>query len=149
MTTAFSYIDEDLYTAVNGSLTSKASTTLFLPTVSRRLLKDASHDGMNTWLSVTVPGGGSARVTIHTESREWPGVVGCPAQGTFTITKQVIGSFVFYQNADFENGFGANPQCLLGSMTITSDVPILAVASFITDVIQGDQEANFQVPVLR
>ena len=149
MTTAFSYIDEDLYTAVNGSLTSKASTTLFLPTVSRRLLKDASHDGMNTWLSVTVPGGGQALVTIQTESREWPGVAGCPAQGSFSITKLVTGSFVFYQNADFENGFGANPVCLLGSMTITSDVPILAVASFITDVIQGDQEANFQVPVLR
>jgi hypothetical protein len=134
-----SEIDEDLYTAVNGVPVARASKTNFLPMVQRRLGADSSHVGRNSWVSVSVPGGGSATLTLRS--------VGGPreseAPATYTVTKVITGSFIFYQHADSENGFGANAACFDGAMVITSDVAVVAVASSITDLERGDGEGVY------
>jgi hypothetical protein len=146
MTTAGSFVDEDLYTAVNGSPNANAATKLAFPSTHRRIGKDASHDGLNSWLSVSAPGGGAASVNLTTASRNYSRAgLTCDSAGAFSTTAQFNGAFVFYQNADTGNGLGANPACMAGSTTLTSNVPVLAVSSFINDRIGGDQEANFQV----
>ncbi|MGD9934468.1 MAG: hypothetical protein AB7T37_12215 [Dehalococcoidia bacterium] len=61
----------------------------------------------------------------------------------FEPVASITGSFIFYQNADSENGFGANPTCFDGGMIITSNVPVVAVASSITDLKQGDGEGVY------
>jgi hypothetical protein len=134
-----SEIDEDLYTAVNGVPVARASKTNFLPMVQRRLDADSSHDGRNSWVSVSVPGGGSATLTL----RSVGGPCESEAPATYTVTKVITGSFIFYQNADSENGFGANPACFDGAMVITSDVAVVAVASSITDLERGDGEGVY------
>jgi hypothetical protein len=131
--------DEALYTAVNGVPSANASTTQFLPLVFRRVGKDATHDGINSWISVSVPGGGIATLTLRMRG-------GCTADDfdkPYTTTKTITGSFVFYQNADSDNGFGENPVCFDGGGTITSTVPILAVASAINDLIPADGEGVY------
>jgi len=62
-------------------------------------------------------------------------------QTVYTTTRAISGSFVYYLNADADNGFGQNPACFSGSGTITSDVPVVAVASYISDLWSGDGEA--------
>ena len=134
-----SELDENIYTAVNGIPSVNASKILSFPLVLRRLGKDSLHDGRNSWISVSVPGGGSANLTIR-----FVGVcTGADPLKVYTTTRTISGSFVFYQNADFENGFGENPSCFNGAGTITSDVPVLAVASFITDLFIGDGEGVY------
>jgi hypothetical protein len=131
--------DENLYTAVNGVPSTNAQRDLFFPVVLRRVGKDGVHDGRNSWISVSVPGGGTANITL----RMVGGCTAADSQKVYTTTKAVIGSTVFYQNADSENGFGANPECFAGSGTITSDVPVVAVASYISDLWSGDGEALY------
>ena len=132
-----SEIDENLYTAVNGVPSANAARNLFFPSLLRRVGKDGNHDGRNSWISVSVPGGGVANVTFR--------MVGlCLAtenQTVYTTTRAISGSFVYYLNADADNGFGQNPACFSGSGTITSDVPVVAVASYISDLWSGDGEA--------
>ena len=66
----------------------------------------------------------------------------------FTATKSISGSFVFYQNLDTENGLGATPACFSGGMIITSDVPIVGIASYISDLASGDQEGVYNgIPI--
>ena len=133
-------LDEDLYTAWNGIPSAKAARTLAFPLIVRRFDRDASHDGVNSWISVSVPGGGVANLTIRavgTCSPSGPDVV-------YTTTRRITGSFVFYQNAETDTGLGANPPpCFYGTVTITSDAPILGVASYLTDRSPGDGEAVY------
>jgi hypothetical protein len=131
--------DEDLYTAVNGVPAVRAAKTLRLPVILRRYLADDSHVGENSWVSVTVPGGGTANLTL----RSIGGCTSATLTDVYTTTKQINGSFIFYENADTDSGFGSNPACFAGAMTITSDVPVVAVASFISDLGSGDQEGVY------
>ncbi|MEP6871839.1 MAG: hypothetical protein ABI939_08325, partial [Anaerolineaceae bacterium] len=54
MTSPGSYIDEDLYTAVNGVPISRATTSAKFPLIFRRAYKSGGLDGYNTWVSVAV-----------------------------------------------------------------------------------------------
>jgi hypothetical protein len=59
----------------------------------------------------------------------------------------VNGSFYFYQNSangsGTENGFGQDPTCFYGSMTITSSAPILAIAASTSDLFTGDLDGTY------
>ena len=70
----------------------------------------------------------------------------CEETGSRTATKQIAGSFVFYQNADSDSGFGPPvPACAWAGMTITSDVPIIVVAALVNDMPNnpGDTDSMF------
>jgi hypothetical protein len=143
MTTAFSFVDEPLYTAVNGLPTDRATTTAKFPLIFRRAYQSGSRFGYNSWVSVSVADGGSANVTVTTVNDPTAGAPGCGAPATYVTTKTVNGSFIFYQNLDGDNGLGANPACLWGGMTITSDRPIIAIANVTNDLNQGDNDGLY------
>lgn len=143
MTTAGSYVDEDLYTAVNGVPTDRATTTAKFPLIFRRAYKASGLDGYNTWVGVSVASGGVANLTIQSVNDTSNSAPGCNAPATYTTTKQINGSFIFYQNADLDNGFGQNPLCFWGGMTITSDVPIIAIADATNDLNPGDNDGLY------
>ncbi len=143
MTSAGSFVDSDLYTAMNGIPLSKAATKWYLPYVVRRDERDSSHDGRNSWLSVAVVGGGSANLSLSTATSGVRVLPNCLVTGTFPAKKTITGSFVFYQNLDQDNGLGSNPTCIVGAMTITSDVPIIVVVDVVDDLIRGDQEGGY------
>ena len=131
MTFAGSFVDEDLYTAVNGIPAERASTTAKFPLVFRRVYNTSSLDGFNSWVSVSVADGGTANVTLTTVNDTTTGAPGCGAAATYTATYTITGSFIFFQNLDDPavNGLNATPGCLWGGMTITSDNGIIAIAN--------------------
>lgn len=141
--TPTSDVDTDLYTAVNGVPTIRATTTAKLPLIFRRAGARSGLSGYNTWVSVSVADGGSATVTLTAINDTSNGVPGCTAPATYTTTKTITGSFVFYQNADSENGFGQNPSCFWGGMTITSDKPIIAIGNATNDLNLGDNDGLY------
>ena len=143
MTTAGSFVDEPLYTAVNGVPTDRAAATAKFPLVFRRAYKSGGADGYNSWVSVTVADGSTANVTLTTINDTTTGAPGCSSPATYTATKAVAGSFIFYQNADSDNGLNANPGCLWGGMTITSDKPIIAIANVTNDLNRGDNDGLY------
>lgn len=143
MTSPGSYIDEDLYTAVNGVPTDRATTSAKLPLIFRRAGAGGGLSGYNTWVSVSVADGSTANVTLTAINDTSNGVAGCNAPATYTATRSVSGSFVFYQNADSDNGFGQNPTCFWGGMTITADKPIIAVANATNDLVPGDNDGLY------
>lgn len=143
MTTAGSYVDEDLYTAVNGVPTDRATTKVRLPLVFRRAYASGGSFGYNSWVSVSVAGGGAASLTIETVNDPTSGAPGCGAAYTSTVTRSITGSFIFYQNLDSDNSFSPNPSCFWGGMTITSDVPIIAIADVTNDLNVGDNDGLY------
>ena len=145
MTSPGSFIDVDLYTAANGVPIPRATTSAKFPLIFRRAYKAGGLDGYNTWVSVTVANGGTANLTITAVNDTSNGVAGCNGAATYTATKQVVGSFVFYQNLDdpSTNGFGATPTCFWGGMVITSDTPIIAIADATNDLAPGDNDGLY------
>jgi len=143
MTAPGSFIDEDLYTAVNGIPTDRATTTAKFPLIFRRAYASGGLSGYNTWVSVSVPGGGTANVTITAINDTSNSAPGCNAAATYTSTKQITGSFIFYQNLNTDNGFGQAPGCFWGGMKITSDVPIIAIANATNDLNVGDNDGLY------
>ncbi|WBL35020.1 hypothetical protein O0235_09495 [Tepidiforma flava] len=113
MTAPGSFVDEDLYTAVNGIPVNKATTTAKLPLIFRRAYKTGSFSGYNTWVSVSVADGGTANVTITAINDTSNTAPGCNAPGTYTTTKTITGSFIFYQNAETDTGLGPTSAGLL------------------------------------
>jgi len=144
MTAPGSFIDLDTYTAAKGIPVGRATTTAKVPLIFRRAYSAGSNFGYNTWVNVTVADGGTANVTLTSINDTTNAAPGCSAAATFTTTKQVNGSFIFYQNADTDTGFGPNPPaCFWGGMTITSDKPIIAVANATNDLNVGDNDGLF------
>lgn len=143
MTAPGSYIDTDTYTAANGVPAVRATTVAKLPLIFRRAYATGANFGYNTWVSVTVANGGTANLTLTSINDTTNAAPGCQAAATYTITKQITGSFIFYQNADSDNGFGQNPSCFWGGMTITSDTPIIAVANATNDLNTGDNDGLY------
>src|SRR5439155_8075421 len=104
--------------------------------ISRRFGAVNGHDGVNTWVSVAVPGGGTANITLRTVFTALEDVPVCIADGVYFAKAKVSGSFVFFQNANTDNGLGPKPPaCALlgGGMIITSDVPIVAATGYVVD----------------
>ena len=143
MTSAGSFVDEDLYTAANGIPTDRATTTAKLPLIFRRAYKSGSSSGYNTWVSVATADGSTANVTLTSINDTSNSAPNCSAAATYTATKAVVGSFVFYQNLDSDNGFGQAPGCFWGGMTITSDKPIIAIADATNDLNLGDNDGLY------
>ena len=143
MTSPGSYIDEDLYTAANGIPFSRATNSAKLPLIFRRAYSTGGLSGYNTWVSVATADGSTANVTLTSINDTSNAAPGCNAAATYTTTKAVNGSFLFYQNADSDNGFGQNPTCFWGGMTITSDKPIIAIADATNDLSQGDNDGLY------
>jgi hypothetical protein len=143
MTSPGSYIDTDLYTAVNGVPTVRATTTAKFPLVFRQAYKSGGLSGYNTWISVSVADGSTASLTITAINDTSNSAPGCNAPATYTTTKSVTGSFIFYQNADSDNGFGSNPSCFWGGVTITSDKPIIAIGNATNDLNEGDNDGLY------
>lgn len=145
MTTAGSFIDESLYSAVNGVPVARATMSVKLPLIFRHAYKAGSSDGYNTWISVSVADGGSANLTITAINDTQNAAPACSAAATYTATRSITGSFIFYQNLDdpSRNGFGALPSCFWGGMTITSDRPIIAIANVTNDLNAGDNDGTY------
>ncbi len=143
MTSPGSYIDEDLYTAVNGVPTDRATNTAKLPLGLRRIGSGGGLSGYNTWVSVSVADGSNATVTINsvTDASNTPS--SCGASASYSTTKVVAGSFIFYQNLDSDNGLGSNPACWWGGFTITSDKPIIVIADVTNDIFPGDNDGLY------
>ncbi|HNM79061.1 MAG TPA: hypothetical protein PKI89_11870, partial [Tepidiformaceae bacterium] len=144
MTSPGSMIDEDLYTAVNGVPTDRATTSAKLPLIFRRAYASGGAGGYNTWVSVSVANGGTANLTITAINDTSNSAPGCNAPGTYTATKTITGSFIFYQGLTTDSGIGATPPgCFWGGMTITSDVPIIAIADATNDLNVGDNDGLY------
>lgn len=145
MTSPGSFLDEDLYTAVNGVPTDRATTSAKFPLIFRRAYSGGGSYGYNTWVSVAVADGSTATVTVTAINDTSNGAPGCTAAATYTSTKTISGSFIFYQNSDDSsaNGFGANPGCFWGGMTITSDKPIIAISDATNDLNNGDNDGLY------
>ncbi len=143
MTSPGSFIDEDLYTAVSGVPTDRATTTAKFPLIFRRAYASGGLFGYNTWVSVIVPGGGTANLTITAINDTSNSAPGCNAAATYTSNMVVNNSTVIYQNLDSANGFGAAPNCFWGGMKITSDVPIIAIANATNDLNVGDNDGLY------
>lgn len=143
MTNGGSFVDEDLYTAANGVPLGRGTTIARFPLVVRRLGQNGSGYGQNTWVSVSPANGGSATLTITSvaDTVSTPG--SCPSAASYTTTVTISAPTVFYQNLDSNNGFGAAPTCFYGSMTITSNAPILAVADSTNDLYNGDLDGMY------
>jgi hypothetical protein len=141
--------DEDLYTAVSGVPTDRATLTAKFPLIFRRIGAAAGCAGgnavcgYNTAVSVATADGGSANVTITTVTDTSNTPASCGAQATYTTTLTIITSTVLYQNLDGNNGLGANPTCLWAGMKITSDKPIIAVANVTNDLNTGDNDGLY------
>lgn len=141
-----SYIEQHPYTAVSGVPTDRASTKVRLPLIFRRVYATGGYSGFNSWVSVSVVGGGTANLTI--EAIPDPTAPTCGSGSPQTVTKVIQGSFIFYQNSNSagstgNNGFQSTPGCFWGGMTITSDVPIIAVANVTSDLYVGDNDALY------
>ena len=144
MTSPGSFVDEDLYTAVNGVPTDRATTSAKLPLIFRRAYASGGAGGYNTWVSVSVANGGTANLTITAINDTSNSAPGCNAPGTYTATKTITGSFIFYQGLTTDSGIGATPPgCFWGGMTITSDVPIIAIADATNDLNVGDNDGLY------
>lgn len=145
MTTAGSFVDEDLYSAVNGVPVARATTSAKLPLIFRHAYQAGSSDGYNTWVSVSVADGGTANLTISAVNDTQNGAPGCSAPATYATARTISGSFIFYQNLNdaSRNGFGALPSCFWGGMTITSDRPIIAIANATNDLYSGDNDGTY------
>lgn len=135
--------DTDLYTAVNGVPTDRATNSAKFPLVFRRAYKSGGLDGYNTWIGVSVASGGTANLTITAVNDTSNSAPGCAAAATYTSSKTITGSFIFYQNLDSDNGFGAAPGCFWGGVTITSNVPIIGIADATNDLNVGDNDGLY------
>lgn len=145
MTSPGSFIDEDLYTAINGVPTGRATNTAKFPLIFRHAYSSGGGaNGYDSAVSVAVADGGTANVTLTTVGDPTTGAPGCTG-GTFTSTRTITGSFIFYQGlADGTvNGLGASPTCLWGGMVITSDKPIIATANVTNDLNLGDNDGMY------
>ena len=73
MTSAGSFVDEDLYTAVNGVPTDRATTSAKFPLIFRRAYATGGLGGYTTWLSVMVASGGTPNlpITASSSTRRW------------------------------------------------------------------------------
>jgi len=145
MTTGGSFIYDDLYTAYNGIPAEHAAKSVSLPLVFRRAYSTGPFSGFNSWISVKVADGGTASVTVTAVADTTTGAPGCSTPATYTTTKTITGSLVFFQNSDDTtiNGFGANPGCFWGAVTITSDVDIVAIANVTNDLNVGDNDGTY------
>jgi hypothetical protein len=144
MTTGGSFVDEDLYTAANGVPLTRGSTTARFPLIVRRLGQNTSgYYGQNTWVSVSPANGGSATLTITSVADTVSAPGSCSSAATYSTTVTISSPTVFYQNLDSNNGFGAAPTCFYGSMTITSNLPIIAVADSTNDLFNGDLDGMY------
>jgi len=143
MTTGGSFVDEDLYTAANGVPLGRGSAIARFPLVVRRLGQNGSGYGQNTWVSVSPANGGSATLTITSVADTVSAPGSCSSAASYTTTVTISSPTVLYQNLDFNNGFGTAPTCFYGSMTITSNVPIIAVADSTNDLYNGDLDGMY------
>ncbi len=144
MTTPGSFVDTDLYTAVNGTPTIRATTTAKLPLIFRRAYRTGSFSGYNTWFSVSVADNTTANITITAINDTSNAAPGCNAPGTYVTNATVVGSKIFYQNLDVESGIGPTPPaCFWGGVTITSDKPIIVIANATNDLNQGDNDGLY------
>jgi len=143
MTAPGSFVDEDLYTAVSGVPTDRATSSAKVPLIFRRI--GGSPDAYNTWVSVATVDGSSATVTLTTVTDTVSTPASCGAAANYTSTKTINGSFVFYQNLDVaaDNGLGATPTCLWGGMTITADKPIIVIANSTNSLFPGDNDGLY------
>ena len=144
MTTANSFVGEDVYAAISGVPSTKAKLKAKFPLVFRRAYQSGSAAGYNSWVSVTVADGSTANVTIQAVNDPTSSAPGCAGSNyTSSVTKSVTGSFIFYQNADSDNGFSPNPGCFWGGMVITSDKPIVAIGDVANDLVPGDTDGRY------
>lgn len=144
MTTANSFVGEDVYAAISGVPATKAKLKAKFPLIFRRAYQAGGLGGYNSWVSVTVADGGTANVTVQAVNDPTSSAPGCAGSSyTSTVTKQVTGSFIFYQNADADNGFSPNPGCFWGGMVVTSDKPIVAIGDVANDLVPGDTDGRY------
>ena len=92
---------------------------------------------------MSVASGGTANLTITAVNDTSNSAPGCAAAATYTSSVTITGSHIFYQNLDSDNGFGAAPGCFWGGVTITSNVPIIAIADATNDLNVGDNDGLY------
>ncbi len=140
MSTAGSFVDEDLYTAMKGTPIALAAQEVAFPDISRRDARTAGRDGINSWFSVSLTSGDSATISLSTIATL---ISTCATEGQFSEMRVISAPTVFYQNLDVDNGLGSAPACLVGATRLVSSTGILAVGNLVDDNIQGDQEAGY------
>jgi hypothetical protein len=131
-------LDEDLYTSLSGVPIELAAKETWFPFIARRVLRTAGFDGINSWISISVPNGGEANLTLRAV-----GACEGPDQ-VYTSTRMIQGSHIFYLNSETDTGLGPNPPgCFWGAVQVSSDVDIVGTASYIHDAVPGDGEAVY------
>ncbi|MBK7726261.1 MAG: hypothetical protein IPI33_13820 [Dehalococcoidia bacterium] len=75
--------------------------------IIRRAYASGGAGGYNTWVSVTVASGGTATLTLTAINDTSNSAPGCNAAGTYTASKTITGSFIFYQGLTTDSGIGA------------------------------------------
>jgi hypothetical protein len=135
-TTYGSGINEPIYTAVNGVPPDQADTGYNLPLIFRRFAQTfAGSIGYNSWIQVQVADGSTAQVTLRFVGDPNAGCPVGPYQATFTV----VGSKVFYMNANSDNGFpaGQSPSCFWGGAQVTGNKPLIVIANVSSDSYPG------------
>lgn len=146
MTTAGSFVGEDVYAAINGVPASKAATKAKFPLIFRRAYAAGGAFGYNSWMSLTTVDGSTANVTITAVNDSTSTAPGCLGSNfTSTVNTTVPGNRIFYQNLDTptDNGFNSNPACFWGGVVITSDKPIVAIGDVANDIVPGDTDGRY------
>ncbi len=121
----------DVYTSYRGLRTDTAGTTVYLPLVDKNSPDGASRAGLNSWVQVATVDGGSANLTIQYVSGDLPG-------GQISYKTKISGSLKLLQSWESKL-----PASFTGSMVITSDKPIVALADVIAGAYPGDTDLMY------
>jgi hypothetical protein len=155
MTDGGTFIEENIYTAVNAVKYGAArSLVQYVPYVARRV-PDGNPDSLNSWVTVTPVTGArlsELEVTAHGVTCATGG-----GQPYFSQVEYNVSTAILYQNAEAQNGFGpAPPACFEGWLQLTSKGEdavgterrnqfFAAAASWIDGNAPGENEAVYLV----
>ena len=145
LTSAGSSEHEDAFSAANGVPKGRATKSAKFPLVFRNAHGEDEADGQNSWVSVAVVDGGTAKLRLVAVNNPSAGAEGCEVLRLYQTTLTITGSFLFDQNSDDaqETGLAETPDCFTGGMAITSDKPIVAIGGVTSDLQAGDNDGLY------
>lgn len=144
MTDGGTFIEENIYTAVNAAPRMVQGTVTTVPYAARRV-PDRDPGSLNTWITITPVFENEPAYRVEATARGRT----CAADGSRPYSSSVeyegVQTAIFYQNAATMNGFGVDlPPCFEGSIQLaTPGVSTVVAASWLIGNAPGENEAVF------
>jgi hypothetical protein len=154
MTDGGTFIEENLYTAVNAApYRFSRSLVQYVPYAARRV-PNGDPNALNSWVTVTPTTG--ARLSKLEVTAYGTTCATAGASPYFSAVEYDVSSTILYQNADTQNGFGRAVPCFEGWLRLTSrgleavegvlfNQFFIAAASWIDGNAPGENEAVYLV----